>query len=570
MDKKDVAHILEEIGALLELSGENPFKTRAYYNAARTLTQLEEDLGAVVREKRLGELKGVGTALAQKIEELVTTGRLKFHEDLRARFPETLFEIMDVPGLGPKRVKAVYDELGVDSLDKLEMACTSGRLAQLKGFSGKLQEKVLAGIAFHRRHQGIHLYNHAEAFAFELLAHLGEHPAVDVVRVAGSLRRHKEVVKDLDFVVSSSAPAAVMEHFVQAPSVERVTGHGETKSSVVLQSGMAADLRVVGKDQYPYALAHFTGSKEHNVAMRQRAKDRGLKLNEYGLFREDGSVVACASEADIYAALGLPFIPPELREDMGEFDVPEIPPLVTEDGLRGVIHCHTHFSDGRNSLDEMAQAAQELGFEYIVICDHSQSAGYANGLTPARVAAQHEAIDALNKRLKGFRVVKGIESDIRTDGSLDYAEDVLKTFEFVVISVHSKLVMTGDEATARVIKAIESPYSDLLGHPTGRLLLTRAGYPLDYAKVFDACVANRVAVEINANCNRLDLDWRHVRHARDKGVMLAISPDAHDTRGIGDCRYGVGIARKGWLEPENLLNCMNVKDLLAWRKSKRG
>lgn len=568
MDKKDVAKHLEEIGTLLELSGENPFKTRSYFNVARLITQIEDDLQILVEEKRLREIKGVGEAIEQKITELVTTGKLEFLENLRAQFPATIFEILGIPGLGPKRVKTVYEKLGVDSLDKLEQACTAGKIAELDGFGAKMQEKVLAGIAFHRRHQGIHLYYVAEAAANALIEHLKSEKSIQRMEVTGSLRRCKELIKDVDIVVSSADPKAVMQHFIEAPGVAQVTGHGDTKSSVVMESGIAADLRVVTDEQFPYALAHFTGSKEHNVAMRQRAKERGLKLNEYGLFKDDGTLVKCKDEAAIYKKLGLSYIPPEMREDRGEF-AEAAPALVTLDDLKGVIHSHTTWSDGRNTLEEMVKGCQARGYSYFVLCDHSQSAGYANGLPPARVAKQHEEVDAFNKTLKGFRVFKGIESDIRTNGDLDYDDEVLARFEFVVISVHNKLEMPEEEATARVIKAIEHPMSDLLAHPSGRLLLTRGGYELDYEKVFDACIANGVAVEINGNCHRLDLDWRYVKRAKEKGVMLAISPDAHDVASLDFCRYGVGIARKGWLEPQNLLNCMTSKEFAAWRTSKR-
>ena len=568
MDKKDVAKQLEEVGTLLELSGENPFKTRTYFNVARLITQIDDDLKTLVEEQRLREIKGVGEALEQKITELVTTGKLEFLEKLRAQFPETIFEILDIPGLGPKRVKTVYEELGVDSLDKLEQACTAGKIAELSGFGEKMQEKILSGIAFHRRHQGIHLYYMAEAAAQTLLQHLQKEESIQRMEVAGSLRRHKELIKDVDIVVSSDDPKAVMKRFVEAPGVSQVTGHGDTKSSVVMESGIAADLRVVSDAQFPYALAHFTGSKEHNVAMRQRAKERGLKLNEYGLFQDDDTLVQCKDEAGIYKKLDLPYIPPEMREDRGEFDSP-LPELVNLEDLKGVLHSHTTWSDGRNTLAEMVAGCQERGFTYFVLCDHSQSASYANGLTPDRVEKQHAEVDSLNTKLDGFRVFKGIESDIRTNGDLDYDDDVLATFEFVVISVHNKLEMDEAEATKRVIKAIEHPMSDLLAHPSGRLLLTRGGYALDYEKVFDACVANGVAVEINANCHRLDLDWRHIKRAKEKGVMLAISPDAHSVESLDFCRYGVGLARKGWLEPKNLLNCMTAKELAAWRASKK-
>lgn len=567
MDKKDVAAVLEEIAVLLELNGENPFKVRSYENGARRIAQLEDDLERLVREKRLREVQGVGEALEKKIEELVTTGRLEFHEKLKAQFPPGIFELFGIQGLGPKRIKTLYDELGIDSLEKLEEACRSGRLAALKGFSDKLQQKVLEGIAFTQRHQGVHLAYKALAAAEVMIEHLKLVQGVQRIEMAGSLRRRKEIIKDIDILVSARKPEAVMEQFIGAPKVESIVAHGDTKSSVLLEGGLAADLRVVKDAEFPFALAYFTGSKEHNVVMRQRAKDRGLKLNEYGLYREDGSLVPCKDEAGIFRALGLPYLPPELREDRGEFALTATPRLVEEDDLRGVIHCHSTYSDGRETIERMASAARGLGYEYFAICDHSQSAAYANGMKPERVLEQHREVDALNNKLKGFRVLKGIESDIRTDGNLDYAADVMKSFDLVVASVHSKLEMSEAEATARLIKAIESPYCDIIGHLTGRLLLSRPGYEVDYEKIFDACAANGVALEINTHGNRLDVDWRHLRHGKEKGVKFALGPDAHDIDGLSSIPLGVGIARKGWLEPDDVLNVMSVKELLAWRKS---
>lgn len=569
MDKKDVAAALEEIAVLMELSGENPFKSRSYENAARAIETVEGDIDEIVREKRLREIKGVGQALEEKIEELVTTGRLHYLEELRAQFPHTLFELFQIPGLGPKRIKQVWEELGVDSMAALEQACRDGRLSGLKGFTSKLQAKILEGIDFARQHHGEHLYNEALAAGEELLEYLEAGPGIARISLAGSLRRHKEIIKDVDLVAASDDPKAVMARFVKAPRVMKVTGHGDTKSSIVVEPGIAADLRVVSNAEFPYALAHFTGSKEHNVAMRQRAKERGLKLNEYGLFREDGSMVPCKEEKDIFRALDLPYIPPEMREDLGEFDADPLPRLVNEKDLRGLIHCHSTWSDGVDPLETMALRVRERGYEYMVISDHSQTAAYAGGLKPADIVRQHAEIDALNARLAPFRILKGIESDIRTDGSLDYEDDVLASFDIVIISVHQKLDMAEEEATARIIKAIESPYSNVLGHPTGRLLLQRPGYPINVDKIFDACLATGTAVEINANCKRLDLDWRHVRRGKDRGVRFSIGPDAHRVEGIDFVKYGIGIARKGWLEKDDLINSLTAKELLAWRDIKR-
>lgn len=565
MTKHEVIKILEEIAVLLELCGENPFKARSYSNAARQIAQFEGDLVVLAQEKRLRELKGIGQAIEQKLEELLLTGDLKYYRELCAKFPPTLFDLFLIPNMGAKRIQTLYDELQIQSLDDLERACNEGRLQGLKGYGPKMQTKLLEGIAFARQHQGLFLYSQAERAAEAVLARLREHPKVQRISIAGSLRRKKEVTKDIDLVVSSSDPAGVMQAFVEGPDVTRVVGHGDTKSSVVLASGIGADLRVVSEEQFPYALHHFTGSKDHNVAMRQRAKERGLKMNEYGLFRGD-TLVACDDETALFAALELPYIPPELREDMGELELTATPRLVEQSDLIGLFHVHTSYSDGKASLTEMVEAAQERGYRYITITDHSQTAAYAGGLRPDALTRQHKEINTLNATLQDFHIFKGIESDIRANGELDYEDAVLASFDLIIASVHSKLDMTETEATARIVKAIENPYTTILGHSTGRLLLSRNGYPLDYEKVFDACVANHVAIEINANPRRLDLDWRYVKRAKERGIKLVIAPDAHSVNGIDDTRYGIGIARKGWLEPDDLLNCMTADDFVAWQK----
>jgi len=566
--KVRVVKAFEEIALLMELAGENPFKTRSYVNGARTIESLDEDIETVMREGRLQEIKGIGEALSEKIESLLTTGRIPFLDELRAKFPETLFELFNIPGLGAKRIKQFYDELGIKSMRELKEACETNRLAALKGVGAKMEAKILEGIAYAEEHVGQFHYHVAEAAAMELLQHVRACKAVIRVELAGSLRRRKEVVKDIDIVASSKHPETVMSHFVAYPQRKRVTGHGDTKSSIILANGMSADLRVVRDEVFPYTLAHFTGSKDHNVVMRQRAKDLDLKLNEYGLHRENGEVLPARDESDIYKALDLPYIPPEMREDMGEFELSETPRLISEDDVRGVIHCHTTYSDGRNTLREMVDAAIAAGYEYMLITDHSQTAAYAGGLKPDDIARQHTEIDALNKELKGFRVLKGIVTDILGDGVLDYDDGIMKSFDLVVASVHSKLDMDEAEATARVVRAIEHPCCDVIGHPTGRLLLQRKGFPLDWDRVFDACLANNVALEINGNGMRLDADWRIVIRGKRKGVKFCIGPDAHRTTAIDNIRYGVGIARKGWLAPEDVLCTYTLKELLAWRKSR--
>jgi DNA polymerase (family X) len=565
MTKHETIKVLEEIAILLELCGENPFKARSYVNAARAIAQYEGDLEQLARDKRLRELKGIGQAIEQKLEELLLTGDMQYHRELCAKFPPSLFELFLIPNMGAKRIQTLYEELNITGLDELEQACAEGRLLELKGFGPKMQEKLLEGIAFARQHQGLFLYSQASRAAEGLVARLQEHTAVQRLSLAGSLRRKKETTKDIDLVASSADPESVMTAFVEGPDVGRVTGRGDTKSRVVLLSGIPADLRVVSDAQFPYALHHFTGSKDHNVAMRQRAKERGMKMNEYGLFAGD-DLVPCEDEIAIFAALGLPYIPPELREDMGELDLVATPDLVDEKDLIGLFHVHTSYSDGKASLAEMVEGARARGYAYMVITDHSQTAAYAGGLRVEAVAKQHREIDALNATQDGFRILKGIESDIRMDGALDYEPDVLASFDLIIASVHSRLEMGEAEATARLVKAVENPFTTILGHPSGRLLLNRNGYPIDFDRLFDACASHRVAIEINANTRRLDLDWRYIKRAKDKGIKFVIGPDAHSVDGIDDTRYGVGIARKGWLEPADLLNCMSAEDLLAWKR----
>ena len=566
MTNKEVAGVLEEIALLLELAGENPFKARTYANMARRLETWEEEVETLVDEGRLRDIPGLGDALESKITELVTEGSLKYHEDLRKQFPESLFELFGIQGLGAKKIKALYDELGIDSMAKLETACKDGKVADLKGFGKRTQDKILEGIEFASTQSGQFRVDVAWAEADRLRDLLGGLKGVKRLEVAGSLRRCKELVKDIDVLVASGDPKPIMKAFVEAEGVVRVTGHGEKKSSVVLESGLNADLRVVSDEEFAFALAYFTGSKEHNVVMRQRAKERGLKLNEYGLFKEDDTRINCKDEKALYKALGLPFIPPELREDMGEDTLTKTPRLVTLEDLRGTVHNHSTYSDGRASLEEMAKAAKKLGYEYFGIADHSQTASYAGGLTVERVQSQWEEIDRLNKKLKPFRILKGIESDILADGSLDYDDDILAQFDYVVASVHFKMNMTEKEATERLIKAVENPHTTILGHPTTRLLLQREGYDINWDALFDAAAANRTAIEINANPRRLDADWRVIHRGREKGVMFCICPDGHRPEGLEHMRYGVGTARKGGLTAKEVLNTLDADAFIKWKK----
>jgi DNA polymerase (family 10) len=574
MDKNEVAQILEEIGTLLELKGENPFKCRAYHNASRIVGALTTDINSLVQSGDLKNIKGIGEGLAEKISELTKTGKLKYYEDLKKSLPEGLVQMLRIQGLGPKRIKVLYDRLGIKTVDQLKESCEKHRLAEIDGFGEKTEENILNGIELLRKHVDKHLYPEAKEAAERVHAVIRKQKGVLRSEVAGSLRRKKEVIGDIDILVSAkrSVSPELMEVFTSHPDVAEVLAQGETKSSVVLKSGINCDLRVVDDSEFPFALAYFTGSKEHNIEMRSLAKKFGWSLNEYG-FSELGAeekrgkakrIVRCKDEEDIFKALGLSFIPPELRENMGEIEAAakgRIPKLIEEKEIKGTFHCHSTYSDGSNSIEQMAKAARDLGWEYLGIADHSKSAAYAGGLTEARVKEQLREIDELNSKLKGFRIFRGNEVDILPDGTLDYSDKVLASFDYVVASVHSKFKMTEAEMSSRIIKALKNKYVTMLGHPTGRLLLSREPYPVDMIRVIDAASEYGKIIEINSHPLRLDLDWRLCKYAKEKGVLIALNPDAHNTDGLKDVSYGVGIARKGWLEKKNVINAWTLKQV---------
>jgi DNA polymerase (family 10) len=567
MDKDKVADILIEIGVLLELKGENPFKTRAYANAARTLEGLNEPLATLVAEKRLGEIKGIGEALEQKITELVTTGNLKYYDELKASIPPGLIEMLEISGLGPKKIQALNKKLGIDSIEKLEAACKTGEVAELDGFGEKTQANILEGIERKRTYASKHLLSQALRVAEPLLENLREHPAVIRCSPAGSLRRFKEICGDIDLLASSKKPAEVIEFFVSQPGVIKVIAKGETKTSVILEGGIQCDLRVVSDAEFPFALAYFTGSKEHNIVMRQRAIQRGLRLNEYGLFkskeetRDAKLLVPCQDEADIFHALDLVFVPPELREDHGEFSAAEkneLPKLIEWTDLKGALHNHSNWSDGKNTLEEIADYMENLGLEYWAITDHSKSSFQANGLDAQRLREQILEIKRLNEELaargSNFRLLCGSEVDILKD-RLDFDDDLLAELDVVVASLH---VSSSHEAenTKRLIRAAENKFVHLLGHLTGRLLLEREPYPVNVPAVIDACAETGTWIELNCNPHRLDLDWRHWPYARSKGVKCVINPDAHRNEHAGFLRLGAGLARKGWLTKADVVNTL--------------
>jgi len=574
MDRQHVADALEEIGLLLELLGENPFKTRAYHNGARIIRSLDRDLEEVVRRKELTQIKGIGAALADKISTLVEGSRLPYLEQLRAQVPSGLLEWLKIPGLGAKKARAIHVALGISTVGELEYACAENRLRDLDGFGEKSQKKILAGIERLRRHAGRFRQPVVRGESQRLLDLVRGLPGVHRAEVGGSVRRCSETSKDIDIVVSADGAETVMEAFAGAPDVEEVTGLGPTKCSVRLVSGPSADLRVVDEDSFPFALMYFTGSKAHNIGLRGRAQKLGYKLNEYALVEEEsGEKIGCRDEAAIYERLGLSYIEPELREDTGEIEASEgggLPCLIEYDDLQGVLHCHSNWSDGTATIEEMAEAARGMGLTYLGLCDHSQSAAYAGGLDARRVREQHVEIDGLNRRYaERFRVLKGIEVDILADGTLDFPDEVLRSFDLVVASVHSRFNLGENQQTERILRALDNPYVDTLGHATGRLLLARDGYELDLTRVLNVAAERGISVEVNAHPSRLDLDWRSLRYGLNKGMKTSINPDAHATDGLRDMKYGIGVARKGWCTKDDVLNAWPLERLLEHLRHRR-
>ncbi len=585
MNNAEVAAVLVEIGVLLELKGENPFKSRAYATAARIIETLPESLGMVIGEERLRQIPGIGEALQEKITQLVTTGRLPYHEELKASIPAGLLDLLQIRGLGPKKVRKVHQELGVATVDEMEQACRDGRIAALDGFGLKSQAGILEAIAFRRQFASKHLLFTALAAAEPLLEVLRGHPSVVRCSTAGSLRRWKEIIGDVDLLASSQDPAAVMGEFVSQEGIHSVIAQGETKASVILSGGIQADLRVVSDTEFPFALAYFTGSKEHNIVMRQRAIARGLRLNEYGLFRSSEETrdpalrLPCRTEQEIFEALDLPYIEPELREDHGEFEaagdgVPAAR-LVEWTDLKGSLHNHTNWSDGTDTIDDAAKVADHAGCAYWAITDHSQASFQASGLSDERVRAQIAAIAVANQKLadsgSALHLFAGTEVDV-LKSRLDFDDDLLCQLDVVVASLH---VAGSNEAdnTQRLIRAAENPFVHMLGHLTGRLLLDRPAYPVNQHAVIDACAATGTWIELNANPHRFDMDWRLWQYARSKGVKCAINCDAHRPEHLGFLRLGAGIARKGGLTKADVVNTLPLEALkkaLAMKRTRHG
>lgn len=571
MNKQEIVQVLEDIALLLEIQGENAFKVRAYQTAANALANLDEELDLLIEEGRLEEIEGIGKSIADKIQTLVLQGRLPYFEKLKKSMPLGLLELIRIPELGAKKVKKIYDELGIHSLKALYKACQNQELSELKGFGPKTEKNILKNIENLEAYGKRMLWWMALQLAIPIKKGLVSLKDVEDVEVAGSFRRGLETVGDLDFLVASNNPSSVMKWFTTQELVESVQSRGKTKSSVRLEGGLQADLRVVPKEEFPYALLYFTGSKEFSVALRQRANRLGYSLNEYGLMPKKGKKKPeCKSEKGIFRALKLAYIPPELREGLLEIKVAEegeLPKLIEEKDIRGVFHCHTTDSDGHNTILEMALAAEELGWEYLGISDHSKSSTQANGMDADRLFEQIERIRTLNRSKKiDIHLFAGLECDILRSGKLDFSDDILKELDFVVASVHRSFKLDEASMTTRIIKAVENPYTTMIGHLTGRLLLRREPYLVNIPKVIDACIANGKIIELNAHPNRLDMDWRYWQKAAEKGLICSINPDAHRASDLEFYIAGINSARKGWLEKKHVFNTQSLSKVKKYLK----
>jgi DNA polymerase (family 10) len=559
MTNSELARVFERVATLLELDQANPFRVRAYREAARVIAAESESLAAKVDEEDgLEELPGIGKDLAQKIRDLVRTGTTEVLEQLRKKFPPGLIEITEVQGLGPKRVRAVYDQLGIKSRAELEAAARAGRLRDLPGFGEKLEQKIIKALEASRQDVGRTLLAGAWSIAEAIAARLRKVPGVEQLELAGSFRRRRETIGDLDVLVCARHPEAVMKAFVGDRSVAEVLGQGETKSSVRLTSGLQVDLRVVPAESYGAALLYFTGSKAHNIELRRIAIEKGLTLNEYGLLRGQ-TAVAGRTEAQVYQALGLTWIPPELREAQGEIELARdgrLPHLIEEGDLCADLHIHTDRTDGQASLEDMVRACRKRGYAYCAITDHSKVFVMSHGFDGARVRQSVGEIEAVRRKVPGIEVLHGIEVDIMADGTLDLDDETLALLDWVIVSLHSRLDQPGPEATARVLKALEHPAVSAMGHPSGRLIGTRPPAALDFEAIFERATALGVAMEINAQPDRLDLSDVNARRARERGAALVISTDAHSVRQLDQLRYGVFVARRAGLTKADVLNTL--------------
>ena len=571
--REKIVTILNQIALILEIKGENAFKIRAYKNGSEIIENYGDDIIQITKDGKLGELKGIGKALASKIEEIVETGKLTYLDELKLEFPDTFFDLFEISNLGPKKIKKLYDNLQIDSIDKLEASCKNNEISKISGFGKKSVEAILESISFRKSNSKFFRTGDIAPIAESILEFLRQLPHASQAEIAGSYRRGKEIVHDIDFIVATKLPVEIINEFTKMPEVAQVISKGKTKSSVRLNNGLQCDLRAVKNSEFPFALNYFTGSKAHNVKMRSLAIKNGYSLNEYALnSKTKTNEDVINDESDLYKALGLSFIHPALREDQGEVEAAKdasLPNLIQIENLKGTFHNHTTASDGKNSLSEMAEAATDLGLQYLGISDHSKSSVQANGLSDEELLQQVKEIKDFNDRNNNeLTIFSGVECDILKDGSLDYNESVLSQLDYCIASVHSSFSLTENEMTQRVIKAIESPHVTMIGHLTGRLLLLRKPYDINVSKIIDACAKNNTIIEINANPRRLDMDWRWWKKAKDKGVKCSINPDAHKIEHFQYLHFGVKIAQKGWLESSDVVNCLPIDEIKKLLKQK--
>ena len=571
MDKNSIVKTLEEISIMLELKDENPFKIRAYQNAASALEKSDIDISKNIQVSDLLKIRGIGRNLADHIKTLAFDKNLDFYEELKESVTPELLEMLKIHSLGPKKVKYLFNNLNIGSIPDLEKAIAENKLVDLPNFGKKTQENILKGINSIKKFKEFYYFADVIDLAESIVSKLKLNKNIKRACVAGSLRRKKETVKDIDLVAGITGktdPMDVMDYFTNLDETEEIISKGETKSTIRLKYGINADLRIVEDSKYPYLLNHFTGSKEHNTVLRGIAKDSSVKINEYGIYKAD-NLLKCSDEEEIYRLFDMDYIPPELRENNGEFEAAlssNLPKLVTEKDLKGVFHVHTTYSDGNITLKALCEKLESENFEYAGISDHSRSAFYANGIKEENISSYLQEIDEFCSPGKKIKIFKGIESDILADGSLDYRDEILDKFDFIIAAIHSSFNLTEEEMTGRIIKAIENRFTTILAHPTGRLLLSREPYKVDMLRVINAAGVNNVAIEINSSPFRLDLDWRLCKYAKEKKVKIFISPDAHNIEDISNYKYGINTARKGWLEKEDILNTLGKDGIDAFLK----
>ncbi len=564
MKNKELAVVFNRIAEALEIKGESGFRVSAYQRAARTLEDLTEDIETIAKEKRLQEIPGIGSGMAQKIEEYLKTGKMKKYQEVLSDIPESLLKLLEIQGVGGKTVYLAHKELGVKALDDLKRVIEDGSLAKLYGMGEKKVENIRKGIeTYEKVQERISIYE-ASTIADEVVAYLKGNPLVKQVAAAGSLRRMKETVGDLDILASGKNGTEIIRAFTKFPGTLRVLSAGDTKGSIIIKtetSERQIDLRIVAESEFGAALQYFTGSKSHNIKLRGMAKARGLKISEYGVFR-GAKKIAGATEEEVYAVLGLPWIPPEMREDRGEIELAlehKLPRPVEIGDIKGDLHVHSKYSDGNTSIREVAELARKMNYEYIALCDHSGTAKYAHGMSVERIKKEWQEIDALNKEFRGFRVLRGSEVDILADGKLDFPDSVLKQLDFVVAAVHSGFKKN---VTERILRAMENPYLTTIAHPTGRLISGREGYTVDVEKILQGAKKHGKALELNAYFDRLDLNEFYLKKAKEMGIKITIGTDTHYPHGLAMMRFGVGIARRAWLEKDDILNCLSYKELM--------